>query len=245
MASARHDLLRGNLLLAALPDGALDTIAEVAEPHTAEIREMVYEIGQPIEYILFPVDAVYSLLTVMDDSRSVEIGTVGREGFVGVPVLLEGGYTSEHQCFAQIDGTALRLGTAEFRQLVGELSPLRTMLHRYTLALLAQIAQASACNRLHTLEQRCARWLLMTHDRVGRDEFPLTQEFLAQMLGVRRAGVNEAQQALSNAGLISYVRGAITILDRPALEQQSCECYHLIRAEHDRLAMFDPTAVDT
>jgi CRP-like cAMP-binding protein len=118
------------------------------------------------------------------------------------------------------------------------------MLHRYTLALLAQIAQASACNRLHTLDQRCARWLLMTHDRVGRDEFPLTQDFLAQMLGVRRAGVNEAQQQLSNAGVISYVRGNVTILDRAGLEHKSCECYQLIRAEHDRLATFDPTSAD-
>jgi CRP-like cAMP-binding protein len=245
MASGDHDLLRGNVLLAALGDDALETVADVAQAYTAELREMVYEIGEPIEHVLFPIDAVYSLVNVMDDGRSVEVGTVGREGFVGVPVLLEGGYTSEHQAFAQIGGTALRVDTRDFRQLVNELPTLRTMLHRYTLALLAQIAQASACNRLHTLEQRCARWLLMTHDRVGRDEFPITQDFLAQMLAVRRAGVNEAQQALSNAGLISYVRGIVTILDRRGLEQQSCECYQLIRAEHDRLATFDPTAVDT
>jgi CRP-like cAMP-binding protein len=245
MASFDHDLLRSNVLLAALGQDALEAVADVAEAHTAELREMVYEIGEPIEHVLFPIDAVYSLVNVMDDGRSVEVGTVGREGFVGVPVLLEGGYTSEHQAFAQIGGTALRVDTRDFRQLVNELPTLRTMLHRYTLALLAQIAQASACNRLHTLEQRCARWLLMTHDRVGRDEFPITQDFLAQMLAVRRAGVNEAQQALSNAGLISYVRGIVTILDRRGLEQQSCECYQLIRAEHDRLATFDPTAVDT
>jgi CRP-like cAMP-binding protein len=180
----------------------------------------------------------------MDDGSSVEIGTVGREGFVGVPVLLEGGYTSEHQAITQIGGTTVRVAAPDFRQLVNELPALRTMLHRYTLALLAQIAQASACNRLHTLDQRCARWLLMTHDRVGRDEFPLTQDFLAQMLGVRRAGVNEAQQQLSNAGVISYVRGNVTILDRAGLEHKSCECYQLIRAEHDRLATFDPTSAD-
>src|SRR3712207_4428871 len=146
--------------------------------------------------------------------------------------------------FAQIGGTALRLGAAEFQRLVRDLPRLRTMLHRYTLALLAQIAQASACNRLHSLEQRCARWLLMTHDRVGRDEFPLTQEFLAQMLGVRRAGVNEAQQALSSAGLISYVRGTVTVHDRGSLERAACECYALIRGEHDRLATFDPTLAE-
>jgi CRP-like cAMP-binding protein len=245
MASSDQDLLRGNLLLAALADDALETVADVAEPDTAERREMLYDIGQPIEHVLFPIDAVYSLVSVMDDDRSVEVGTVGREGFVGVPVLLEGGYTSEHQAFAQIGGKVLRVSTPEFRQLVNELPALRTMLHRYTLALLAQIAQSSACNRLHTLEQRCARWLLMTHDRVGRDEFPLTQDFLAQMLGVRRAGVNEAQQALSDTGVLTYTRGNITILDRPGLERQSCECYQLIRGEHDRLATLDPTTVDT
>jgi CRP-like cAMP-binding protein len=244
MAVGDEDLLRGNALLAALADDAVEAVGEVADPYTADRRDMVYDIGAPIEHVLFPINAVYSMITVMDDGRSVEVGTVGREGFVGVPVLLEGGYTSEHQAFAQIGGTALRVSTPEFRQLVNGLPPFRTMLHRYTLALLAQIAQTSACNRLHTLEQRCARWLLMTHDRVGRDEFPLTQDFLAQMLGVRRAGVNEAQQALSDDGLISYMRGTITILDRPELERHSCQCYALIRAEHDRLATFDPTVAD-
>jgi CRP-like cAMP-binding protein len=138
----------------------------------------------------------------------------------------------------------LRLEVNDFQRLVRERPSLRTMLHRYTLALLAQIAQGSACNRLHTLEERCARWLLMTHDRVRRDEFPLTQDFLAQMLGVRRAGVKEAQQTLSADGLISYVRGAITVLDRAGLERRACRCYALIRDEHERLASFDPTAIE-
>jgi CRP-like cAMP-binding protein len=244
MTSRGESLARGNVLLAALDDDSFAAVAEVAEEYRAAVRDMVYDIGTPIEHVLFPIDAVYSMLSVMQDDRSVEIATVGREGFVGVPVLLEGGFTSEHQAFAQVGGTAVRIPTLEFRQLVGDLPALRTMLHRYTLALLAQIGQASACNRLHTLDERCARWLLMTHDRVGRDEFPLTQEFLAQMLGVRRAGVNQAQQVLSDAGVISYVRGNITVLDRPGLERHSCECYQLIRAEHDRLARFDPAVAD-
>lgn len=244
MATSDQDLLRGNVLLAGLPDHALDAVADVGEIYVAERRAMAYDVGEPIEHVLFPLGAVYSMLSVMEDGRSLEIATVGREGFVGVPVLLEGGFTSEHQTFAQIGGPAVRVTSRDFRELVAELPTLRTMLHRYTLALLAQIGQAAACNRLHTLEQRCARWLLMTHDRVGRDEFPLTQEFLAQMLGVRRAGVNEAQQALSSADLISYSRGAVTILDRPALERRSCECYRLIRAEHERLTAFDPAVTD-
>lgn len=239
MAATDVDLLRTNMLLAALADDGLRAVAEVAEIFRAEIRDMVYDVGQPIEHVLFPVDCVYSMLSVMQDGRAVEVATVGREGFVGVPVLLEGGYTSEHQAFAQVSGLAIRMAVADFRRLVDEWPRLRTMLHRFTLALLAQIAQASACNRVHTLEQRCARWLLMTHDRVGRDQFDLTQEFLAQMLGVRRAGVNQAQQTLSGEGLISYARGSLTVLDREGLERRCCECYALIRAEHERLASFD------
>jgi CRP-like cAMP-binding protein len=245
MAVGNEDLLRRNALLEPLPDGELEAIAEVAEAVTLELREPIYEIGERIEHVVFPFDCVCSLVSVMEDGRSVEVGTVGREGFVGVPVLLEAGFTSEHRALAQIGGSALRLDAADFQRLVDEAGALRTMLHRYTLALLAQVAQASACNRLHSLEQRCARWMLMTHDRVGHDEFPLTQEFLAQMLGVRRAGVNEAQQALSNAGVISYARGILTILDRAGLERRSCQCYALIRAEHDRLASFDPTRAES
>jgi CRP-like cAMP-binding protein len=244
VAVSDQDLLRRNRLLAALPDEVRESVGAVAEAATAEVRDMVYDVGEPVEYVIFPAGAVYSLMSVGQDGRSVEVATVGREGFVGVPVLLEGSFTSQHQAFAQIGGASLRVSTVDFRQLVDDQPRLRTMLHRYTLALLAQVAQASACNRLHTLEQRCARWLLMTHDRVGRDAFPLTQEFLAQMLGVRRAGVNEAQQALADAGVISYVRGSVAILDRPGLEQRSCECYQLIRAEHDRLVSFDPTVAD-
>jgi CRP-like cAMP-binding protein len=244
MAVGDRDLVRSNALLAPLPDDELRAVCEIAEAAPFGMRDMVYEMGARIEYVLFPIDAVFSLVSVMQDGRAVEVATVGREGFVGVPVLLRGGFTSEHIAIAQIGGTALRLSAGGFERLVDDLAALRTMLHRYTLALLAQIAQASACNRLHTLEQRCARWLLMTHDRVGRDEFPLTQDFLSQMLGVRRAGVNEAQQALSSAGLISYVRGTIRILDRSALERAACECYALIHAEHERLVGFDPTLAE-
>jgi CRP-like cAMP-binding protein len=244
MSTGDHGLLRRNGLLAALSADELETVADAADAARYEVRDVIYAIGEPIEHVLFPADAVISLISVMQDGRSVEVGTVGREGFVGVPVLLQGGFTSEHMAFCQIAGDVVRIGVGDFQRLLGEVPTLRTMLHRYTLALLAQIAQASACNRLHPLQQRCARWLLMTHDRVGRDEFPLTQEFLAQMLGTRRAGVNEAQQALAAAGVISYARGHVTVLDREGLERRACECYALIRDEHERLAAFDATAAE-
>jgi len=154
MADGDHDGLRGNALLAALPDDELRAVADVAEVTALERRDTIYEIGEPIESVLFPLDAVISLVSVMDDGRSVEVGTVGREGFVGVPVLLQGGFTSEHMSFAQVAGHAVRLDAVDFQRLVGGLPSLRAMLHRYTLALLAQIAQSSACNRLHTLQQR-------------------------------------------------------------------------------------------
>jgi len=242
MAVADVVQLRRNLLLDALDDDALDAVAEVAEGIAYDIRDPVYDMGEPLDFVLFPADGVFSLVSVMEDGRSVEVGTVGREGFVGVPVLLEGSFTSEHMAFCQLPGDVMQVRVPDFQRLLGELPVLRSMLHRYTLALLAQIAQASACNRLHTLGQRCARWLLMTHDRMGREEFPLTQEFLGQMLGVRRARVNEAQQALATAGLIAYARGSVAVLDRPGLERQVCECYELIRGEHERLAAFDPAA---
>jgi CRP-like cAMP-binding protein len=242
MADTDVALLRRNLLLDALDDDALEAVAEVASYAPYDVRDVIYEIGEPVEMVLFPTDGVFSLVTVMDDGRSVEVGTVGREGFVGVPVLLEGSFTSEHMAFCQLPGEAVQIRVPDFQSLLGEVPTLRSMLHRYTLALLAQIAQASACNRLHRLEHRCARWLLMTHDRVYSDEFPLTQEFLGQMLGVPSGEVTAAQEALAAAGLISYMRGSVTVLDRPGLERQACECYDLIRAEHERLAAFDPAA---
>jgi CRP-like cAMP-binding protein len=237
-----EDQLRDNLLLAALPADDQRAVCAVAERVELDVRQMLHEVAEPLRDVFFPIDAVCSLLSGSDRDRSVEIATVGREGFVGVPILLQGGFTSEHRAMVQIAGHALRLDVGDFQRLVAEHPVLATMLYRFTLALLAQIAQGSACNRLHSLQERCARWLLMTHDRVRRDQFPLTQEFLAQMLGVRRAGVNEAQQALSADGLISYVRGTVTVLDRAGLEARACDCYALIRGEHDRLAGFDPAA---
>ena len=236
VAAADPDDFRGNALLAALPHDDVRRLVHDFELVTdVEVRHPVYTAGETADYAWFPLSSVFSLLTEMEDGRSFEVATVGKEGFVGLPMFLQGRYTSAHSAFCQVPGDALRIPVERFNTHVNSTSALHTTLHRYTLALLTQIGQSSACNRLHSLLQRCTRWVLMTHDRVGRDEFQLTQEFLAQMLGVRRAGVNEAARELQERGLIAYNRGELTVTDRAGLEAAACECYRIIREEHERL----------
>jgi CRP-like cAMP-binding protein len=170
----------------------------------------------------------------MEDGRIAEVGTIGNEGMAGLPVFL-GAETTPTLAFQQVPGEALRMRVDAFREEVRNDGALTRVLHRYTQALLTQVAQAAACNRLHSIGQRCACWLLMTQDRVGTDEFELTHEFLGQMLGVRRATVTEVAGTLQEAGLITYSRGKITVLDCQGLEAASCECYQVIREEFNRL----------
>jgi CRP-like cAMP-binding protein len=237
MADPTPSDLTENRLLAALPREEVERFAGDFElVPDVPLRECVYRAGEPADHVWFPLSSVFSLLAVMDDGRALEVATIGNEGFVGLPVFLQGSYTSGHMAFCQVPGGALRISSGRFSDHVNESDALQALLHRYTLALLTQIGQSSACNRLHTLSERCARWILMTHDRVHRDAFTLTQEFLAQMLGVRRAGVNEAMQELQQGGLVTYGRGEVTVTDRAGLEAASCECYALIRDEHQRLA---------
>ncbi|HEU4561941.1 MAG TPA: Crp/Fnr family transcriptional regulator [Longimicrobium sp.] len=174
------------------------------------------------------------MLGLMDDGSAVETATIGNEGLVGVPVFL-GAMQMAGQAFAQVPGEAYRLPAGALREEVRRGSALATLLGRYTQALFTLVAQSSACNRKHAVEQRCARWLLMTHDRVPGDTFELTQHFLSQMLGVRRATVNEAAAALQERGLIDYTRGRITIIDRAGLEAAACACYAIIRNEFARM----------
>jgi CRP-like cAMP-binding protein len=226
---------RGNRLLAALPDPDRERLLAHTEPLEMTLRQPIYDPGQPIEHVYFPIDAVMSVLAVMDDGQAVEVATIGNEGMVGIPVFL-GVTTSPGQAFCQVPGLALRLAAGRFRELANGAGTVQELLQRYTYAFFTQISQGAACNRLHSLDQRLARWLLMTQDRTGgKDQFPLTQEFMAQMLGVRRATVTEAAGRLSQANLISYSRGILTIVDRPGLEAASCECYRIITDEHARL----------
>jgi CRP-like cAMP-binding protein len=236
VARTDDDHLRGNHLLEALPEAERGRLAAIFERRTFDLRDLVYDQGAPTKAIIFPVDGVFSLLSRMEDGRSVEVATVGREGFLGVPAFLQGSFTNAHLAFCQVAGDGLVAETTAFFDAVNGSSALHAVLHRYTLALLTQIAQSSACNRLHAMEQRCVRWILMTHDRVGRDEFVLSHEFMAQMLGVRRATVSEAVRPLRDDGLIDYQRATMRIRDRDGLEQRSCECYGIIQHEHRRLA---------
>jgi CRP-like cAMP-binding protein len=224
---------RANRLFAALPDDAWNRLAPKLEIVPMTLRQELIEAGRPFHHVYFMLTGVTSLVSSLEDGSIIEVATVGNEGMVGLAAFL-GAATLPLTAFVQVPGEALRLSTATLAEETRG-GPLNDALRLYTQALLNQIAQSAACNRIHSIEERCARWLLMTHDRVTTDEFPLTQEFLSQMLGVRRAGVSVAAGMLQKAGLIAYQRGKIRIIDRAGLEEASCECYDLIRREYDRL----------
>lgn len=223
-----------NRLLDALPDGLLEQLLPALESVTVDVREAVATPGQPYEYVWFPESCIISVVNDMRDGSTVETGTIGNEGVAGLAALMDA-VSSETRMFCQVPGRAQRAPATVVADLVERERELRRLVNRYAQAYLTQVAQGAACNRLHGIEQRCARWLLLTHDRVERDEFPLKQQFLAEMLGVRRAGVSVAASALQQAALIRYSRGTIQILDRPGLEAASCECYGVIREQFDRL----------
>lgn len=224
------DYLRGNRLLAALPAEEFERLRPHLEVVTLEVLDYLYERDSPIEYVHFPINCVTSVMATMEDGRMVEVGTIGKEGMDGLPVFL-GAKTAPLASFCQVPGDAARMTADTFRSKVGSGDRLHDLLRRFTEATLVFAAQSSACNRLHSVEQRCGRWMLHTHDRVGKDEFYLTQEFLSQMLGVRRASVTEVAVTFQREGLISYSRGRLRICDRPGLEAATCECYGVITKE--------------
>jgi CRP-like cAMP-binding protein len=227
--------LEGNRLLALLTPDTRRRMLPAFTLMSFDMSHVLYEPDRTITHIYFPLTAVTSVLSEMDDGTTVEVATIGREGMVGLSILL-GDTTTFLRTIAQIPGTALAMGRDDFLRIVDERqSGLQSLLLRYTQALFSKLAQQSACNRLHNMEERCARWILMTQDRVGHDEFPLTQEFLAYMLGARRASVTIAAGILARAGLIRYTRGKIKVLDRARLEEASCECYGVIQREYERL----------
>jgi CRP-like cAMP-binding protein len=223
-----------NRLLRALPADVSETLGQQLEVLDMEVRHTISEPDQPSQYVYFPLSAVVSVHTQMHDGVAIEVATVGREGMVGLEIFL-GGAQMPASAFCQIAGRAARIGADAFREVVRDSAPLTALLLRYTQATLIQVAQSVACNRVHLLEERCARWLLMTHDRVPGDRFELTQEFLAEMLGVRRPSVSLAASILQRAGFIRYSRGRIEIVDRAGLESAACECYGVIAREYERL----------
>lgn len=223
-----------NRLLSILPDEEYRHIAPHLQKVSLGTRAMLYESRKPIEHVYFPIDGVMSMLAEMEDESLIEVATVGNEGMVGLPLFL-GASMTPGQAFSQVPGDALRMDGEAFIKAVERSGTFSRLLHRYTQALMIQISQGTACNRGHEIEQRCARWLLLTHDRVGADEFQLTQEFLGQMLGVRRATVNNIAVQFQNKGYLEYARGRIHILNRKKLEGVACNCYFVIRDEYDRM----------
>jgi CRP-like cAMP-binding protein len=224
-----------NRILDALPREDFDRLAPHLEPLDLANGHILYEIGERMKHVYFLSSGMVSLVSQSAAGASVEVGLVGREGMAGISTIL-GVDETPHQTMMQIHGSALRLETAVVRDEFKRGGALHDLLLRYLHAMLLQISQVAACNRMHNVEPRLARWLLMSSDRTGMAELPLTQEFLAMMLGTRRAGVTEVAVELQKDGLISYTRGHITIKDREGLDDTACECYGLIKAEFARLA---------
>ncbi|HEX4755054.1 MAG TPA: Crp/Fnr family transcriptional regulator [Candidatus Dormibacteraeota bacterium] len=218
-----------NLMLAVLPAADRERLSARLSPTFLEIKRVLFEPGKPIDSVYFPLNGVISLVTPLEDGAIVEVATVGNEGVVGVPLVLGGSLAV--RAISQVAGWVLRMDAASFLQEMARPGPMRELTDDYLQALFGQISQAAACNRLHTNEERLSRWLLMSHDRVGVDEFAITHEFLGQMLGSRRATVTLSAGILQAAGLIKYHRGLVNIVDRHGLEQVACECYGVIRDE--------------
>ncbi|HEU5231294.1 MAG TPA: Crp/Fnr family transcriptional regulator [Terriglobales bacterium] len=223
-----------NHLLGSLPERTQKQLLSKMDRVELVPRKVLYDPNQAIAHVYFPEEGVISLVSTMKEGAALEIATVGKEGMVGVPVLL-GADSSPLQAFAQVPGHALKMSAPDFRHELANGTGLRRLLERYTQALFTQLSQSVACNRFHSIEQRCARWLLMTADRVKDGRFKLTQEFLAQMLGVRRPGVNEILQRFQQRGMVAYKQGQIEITNRRKLERVSCECYFIVRQEYERL----------
>lgn len=221
-----------NALLRELDAADYDALAQHAEEISLAPGEILVEPDERPSHVYFPQSGVISIVAVFSGGASVEVGTVGREGFAGIPVYL-GTVTAPYRVLVQVEGTARRVPVDAFEALLAESATLERTVRRYVDAYLLQVSQNAACNRMHDLAARAARWLLMTHDRVGSDTFALTHEFLAIMLGVRRAGVSEAAAELQRKGAIRYSRGRVTIVDRGILERQSCECYRVVRTRFD------------
>jgi CRP-like cAMP-binding protein len=234
MSVSQNSHNRVNRLLAAIPPEEYQRLLPHLKPVYLEYKQILYQPNEPINYVYFPNNGVVSLLTIMENGEAIEVGTVGNEGMIGLPLFLEAN-TIPGQALAQIPGEAFQMRADIFKREVAPASPLFKMLQSYTQALFNQIAQSAACNRLHSIEERFCRWMLMTQDRVGSNEFPLTHEFLGEMLGVRRASVSVVAATIQKAGFISYRRGKMSILDREGLEDITCECYGIVKAEFDRL----------
>jgi CRP-like cAMP-binding protein len=234
-AAATSTTAPRNRLLAALPPDVLAALRPQLEPVELPFRKVLHKAGEPIEAVWFPETGYSSMLAYLEDGDAAEVGMVGNDGMVGLPLLL-GADHDDIEAMVQSPGTALRMDAAAFRAELDRTPAFRTLLLRYALVHHGQVARTAACNGRHHIDQRLARWLLMAHDRTtGNDEFPMTHEFLSMMLGVRRAGISTTAGTLQKAGFIRYQRGCIEVTDRPGLESVACECYGIVRRASDRL----------
>lgn len=223
-----------NRLLALLPAQEMDALRPHLQHVTLAYAQPLITPNKPIRHVYFPVTALGSLVAMLEDGSTVEAGSVGREGMVGVPTIL-GANTTPMQTLVQIPGEGYRMESQLIAKEMERRGALHSILHKYTHTLFVIASQSVACGRRHSIEARLCRWLLISSDGVGSNELSITQEFLATMLGVRRAGVTEAAAKLQGEGWIRYSRGFVEILDRPALEDATCECYHIVRREYERL----------
>lgn len=223
-----------NLLLARLPAKNAERLVARMQPVALEFEQIIYEHRAPIDFVYFPTSGAISALTVMDDDNAMEVATIGNEGMVGLSVLVADG-ESANKLIVQVPGEALRMDSATLTDEAGPDTLFRRLLLKYNAAFFTQVSQSVACNGLHSVEQRCCRWLLITLDRMESNVVPLTHDFLGIMLGVRRASVTDVLGPLSEQGLIKNVRGAITIVNRKKLEKLSCECYRRVKDEFARL----------
>ncbi|MGV3741673.1 MAG: Crp/Fnr family transcriptional regulator [Burkholderiaceae bacterium] len=221
-------------LLSRLPDDQYELILPMLDMVQTTLKEVLYRQGESIEYVYFPCNCGHSSMVYMEDGTMIEVGTVGNETFTGVELLFDAKVAIE-TVICQIPGFSMRMKVEDFRHAVDDQPAFRKLLQRSAQAYLAQVAQSAACNRLHSVDMRFARWLLISHDRVQSNEFALTQEFIASMLGVHRPSVSLVAGAFQQAGIIKYSRGRISILDRASLEDASCECYSTVRKQFKRL----------
>ena len=225
---------RNNHLLASLPSDESKRWLPLLEPIDLPLGDVLYESGKTLDYVYFPTTAIVSLLYVMENGASAEIAVVGNEGIVGVSLFMGGGSTPSRGV-VQSAGKGFRLAAVSMKDEFDRAGPVMHLLLRYTQALITQMAQTAVCNRHHSLDQQLCRWLLLSLDRLQGSELRMTQDLIANMLGVRREGVTEAALRLQTAGLIQYARGHIKVLDRPGLEKRTCECYAVVKKEYDRL----------
>ena len=228
------DDINKNHLLAALPDSVQARLLPQLESVQMPLGGVLYESGGTLSHVYFPTTAIVSLLYVMENGASAEIAVVGNEGIVGISLFM-GGESTPSRAVVQSAGQGFRLKSAVVKNEFNQAGPVLHLLLRYTQALITQMAQTAVCNRHHSLDQQLCRWLLLSLDRLSGDELLMTQELIANMLGVRREGVTESAMKLQNAGLIRYARGRISVLDRTGLERRTCECYAVVKKEYERL----------